>query len=233
MLLAILALIPSVVQAQLSGHNFKGDFGVMSGSQAPPGTYLAAMYLRYDGDELRDSDGNVGGLDPEQRGEIDVNSYVLGLVHVTNAKLFGGTYSFSIFPALTDNKLEAPFLGMEQSTSTGFTDLYFQPLNLGWHTERADYIAGIGVFAPTGRYEAGADDNLGLGMWSLELFGGATFYLDPAKSWHFAATAFYETHTDKDGTDVTVGDILTLEGGLAKSFMAITILRICSTPLCA
>ncbi len=29
-----------------------------------------------------------------------------------------------------------------------------------------------------GRYEDGADDNTGLGMWSFELFGGATVFFD-------------------------------------------------------
>jgi hypothetical protein len=55
-------------------------------------------------------------------------------------------------------------------------------------------------------------------MWSYELFGGTTVYFDEARTWHFAATAFYETHGKKDGTDIRVGDILTLEGGLGKSF---------------
>ena len=73
--------------------------------------------------------------------------------------------------------------------------------------------------APTGSYDVDAPDNLGLGMWSFELFGGATWYLDAAKSWHFAAAAFYETHTEKEGTDIRVGDILTFEGGLGKSFL--------------
>ena len=32
-----LAVVAGPVQAQLSGHNTKGDFGLQSGSQAPPG----------------------------------------------------------------------------------------------------------------------------------------------------------------------------------------------------
>jgi hypothetical protein len=56
-------------------------------------------------------------------------------------------------------------------------------------------------------------------MWSFELFAGATFYFDEKKTWHFATTAFYETHTDKKDTDIDVGDILTLEGGLGRSFL--------------
>jgi hypothetical protein len=124
-----------------------------------------------------------------------------------------------IFPALTDNALESPILGLASNADTGFTDLYIQPINLGWHTDRADFITGLGVYAPTGSYDPDASDNLGLGMWSFEFFAGTTIYFDKAKTWHFATTAYYETHTEKEDTDIKVGDILTLEGGLGKSFM--------------
>jgi hypothetical protein len=215
---AVFALASIPVQAQFLGHNFHGDYGLQSATQPPPGFWLAAFYLRYDGDSLRDRNGDEIKLDPEARGEIDTNSYVLGLWWVSKAKILGANYSLAVFPALTDNVLSAPLLGLEQKTATGSTDLYIQPINLGWHTPRADYTAGLGVYAPTGRFEPEASDNLGLGMWSFELFGGATAYFDKKKSWHFATTAFYETHTDKKDTDIRVGDILTLEGGLGKSF---------------
>lgn len=77
----------------------------------------------------------------------------------------------------------------------------------------------MGIYAPTGRYEFGVDDNVGLGMWGFELFGGTTAYLDADKRWSFAATAFYETHTEKEGTNIKVGDLLTIEGGLGYSFL--------------
>jgi hypothetical protein len=192
----------------------------MSGSQAPPGFYLAApIYVRYDADTLRNSAGDRVSLDPDQPGSLSVNAYVIGLVWVTEYKILGGNYSFQVFPAFTDNSLEVPILDLQQRVSTDLTDLYFQPINLGWHTPRADFMAGLGIFAPTGEYEFGGDNNLGLGMWSFELFGGTTVYLDKAKSWHFAATAFCETHTEKEDTNIQVGDLVTVEGGLGWSFL--------------
>jgi hypothetical protein len=214
----LLCVQPS--SAGFSGHNTKGDFGLQSGSQPPPGLWLVApMYYRYSGDSLKDRDGNTVSLDPEERGSLDVNAYVLGLVWVSEFKILGANYSFQIFPAFTDNTLEVPILDLDESVDTGFTDLYFQPVNLGWHTDRADFVAGLGIFAPTGKYEQGGSDNTGLGMWSFELFAGTTVYLDEAKSWHFATTAFFEAHTEKEDTDIRVGNLLTLEGGLGKSFM--------------
>ena len=86
---------------------------------------------------------------------------------------------------------------------------------------------GRGVFAPNGRYSAGASDNIGKGMWSYELSAGTTIHLDRERTWSLATTGFWETHSKKSGdlhvenvtlTDVKVGDLLTLEGGLGKTF---------------
>jgi hypothetical protein len=229
LLTAALGMTSGEARAQFLGHNGLGDFGLQSGTQPAPGTYLAALYLNYQSDTLRNSDGDSISRDPNDPSSIilnaddpdslSVNGYGAGIWHVTKFKIFGGNYGFMVAPALTDNKLEAPILGLVNETSVGLTDTYIQPINLGWQTKRADFIAGLGVFAPTGRYDPNASDNLGMGMWSFELSAGTTIYFDKAKTWHFATAAFYEIHTKKKDADIKVGDILTLEGGLGKSFM--------------
>jgi len=219
-LCVILAFASGGAYAGFAGHNTKGDFGLQSGTQPPPGLLIAPMYYRYSGDTLRDSKGDKVSIDPEERGSLDANSYVLGFIWTSNeTKILGGNYGFQAYPAFTDNTLEVPVLGLDESVDTGFADLYFQPINLGWHTRQADFIAGLGVTAPTGEYEPGGSDNTGLGMWSFEPFVGTTVYLDEQKRWSFAATAFYELHSEKKDTDIQVGDILTIEGGLGKTFM--------------
>jgi len=105
--------------------------------------------------------------------------------------------------------------------SYGYSDTYVQPLNLGWQTPRADFLAGYAFSAPTGKYEAGGDGNRGKGFWSHELTFGSTAYLDPARTWHIATTGYYELHTSRKGDDVQVGDILTLEGGAGKTLKQI------------
>jgi hypothetical protein len=102
------------------------------------------------------------------------------------------------------------------------------PAQLGWHFNRFDLLAGVGFFAPTGRYSAGASDNLGKGMWSYEVSAGGTFYVDRQRTFSLSTAAYWETHSKKQGvlriedltlTDVKVGDVLTLEGGVGKSFL--------------
>ena len=212
-LLAMGVLFSVQASAQLNGHNLRGDYGIASGSQPPPGSYLTPFYINYDVDTLRDRNGD----EVDRGGRLEVEGAALIYQWVSERKLWGGNYSLLVAPSWATNSLESPFLPTELETSWGFGDLYVQPLNLGWHTERADYVAGIGVFAPTGRYEDGANDNTGLGMWTFELFAGTTLFLDEAKTWHFATTAFWETHTEKEDSDQKVGDLLTLEGGLGKS----------------
>ncbi|AQA18637.1 hypothetical protein BST95_10695 [Halioglobus japonicus] len=218
MICGMVGLCSTAALAQLSGHNTRGDLGMLSGTQAPVGLYGVGMVYDYSAGTLRDKRGNsfpttAGG------GSVDISAVVAGLLWTTEKQLLGANYGFAVYPALTNNAVELPALQSDTETSTGLADTYVQPLILGWTRDRADFTAGLGFYAPTGRYDPDADDNRGLGMWSYEAFAGTTVYFDEARSWHFAATAFYETHGEKEGSDVTVGDIVTIEGGFGKSFM--------------
>jgi hypothetical protein len=65
-------------------------------------------------------------------------------------------------------------------------------------------------------------------MWSWEISGGSTWYLDDDRTFSVATSAFWELHSNKQGelragnvtlSDVKVGQLLTLEGGIGKSFL--------------
>ena len=103
--------------------------------------------------------------------------------------------------------------------SFGFTDIMFVPVWLGWHTPRADFTAAWSFFAPTGNWRLGGTDNNGLGMWSWDFQGGTTVRLDNSREWSTSVLATFETHTPKRETDIEVGNILILEGGLGRTFM--------------
>jgi hypothetical protein len=126
--------------------------------------------------------------------------------------------------------IEAPAFGFQEKLDTGAADMYLVPFQLGWHKARADIVTAFALFLPTGRYEAGASDNIGKGMWSYEFSGGTTLYFDEKRSLSAATSAFWEIHSKKRGTGdvvvgnvrlpgVTVGQLLTLEGGVGKSFL--------------
>ena len=76
----------SQARAQFLEHNTPGDYGLLSGSQAPPGFYLVApLYVRYDADTLRNGLGNR--LPTET--EVALNAYVFGVSWVSNTKILG------------------------------------------------------------------------------------------------------------------------------------------------
>ena len=208
-----LCSLPRPAVAQLNGFNIKGDQGVKSGSQAPPGIYYGAPFYWYGTDTVKDEDGRAFSTTGE------LNMFLGGpLVNVvTTKKVLGGNYGFmAVFP-FANVRAELPRL--DNNPAPGISDMYVQPFNLGWHTNRADVLAGYGFFAPTGRYAAGANDNTGLGMWGHEVFAGSTVFFDEKKAWHAATTGAIEFHSGKEDTDARVGTLFTLEGGLGRSFL--------------
>ena len=208
-----LCSLPRPAVAQLNGFNIKGDQGVKSGSQAPPGIYYGAPFYWYGTDTVKDEDGRAFSTTGE------LNMFLGGpLVNVVTTKtVLGGNYGFmAVFP-FANVRAELPRL--DNNPAPGISDMYVQPFNLGWHTNRADVLAGYGFFAPTGRYAAGANDNTGLGMWGHEVFAGSTVFFDEKKAWHAATTGAIEFHSGKEDSDARVGTLFTLEGGVGRSFL--------------
>ena len=218
----------SPARAQLNGENLLGDMGVKSGTQPEPGFYISNIYYRYFTDTIKDPDGNRVVFDPTGEGNQTIQAGVPLVYYVAKKKIFGAHFGAMAALPIAKGALEAPGLGLSEEVSTGLSDLYVMPAQLGWHFARADALVGVGLFAPTGRYSAGADDNLGKGMWSYELSGGGTVYLDSGRSISLSTTAYWETHSKKEGavhienvsvSNVKVGQLLTLEGGFGKSFL--------------
>jgi hypothetical protein len=225
-LLAILFAAPA--HAQLNGENLLGDIGVKSGTQPEPGLYVSSIYYRYRADSLKDASGRSVNADPTGDASQTINAGVPLVYYVTPKKVLGAHFAAMAVLPFANGGLEAPGLGLSESASLGLSDLYVMPAQLGWRFQQADVLAGVAFFAPTGRYSAGASDNLGKGMWSYEVSAGGTFYVDPQRTLSLSTTAYWETHGKKNGEvriehitvkDVKVGDLLTLEGGVGKSFL--------------
>ena len=131
----------------------------------------------------------------------------------SKTKLLGANYGAMVVFPFANASIEAPAFQLSDTVDTSFSDMLIRPLDLGWHTPRADVAAGLQLYMPTGRYERGGSDNIGKGMWAYEPFVGATFYFDEKRTTSFATTAYWELHGKKKDTDVKVGQLLTLQGG--------------------
>ena len=215
--LTLLQAVPA--EAQLNGSHSQGDFGVQSGSQPQPGFNAALFYYRFDTDTIKDADGNTVSLSPAAPGSLALTAVAPIAWYVSKAKVLGGNYGVMVVLPFANASLEAPAFQLDRGIDTGVADMLVRPLDLGWHYRRADVAAGFQLYVPTGRYEPGASDNLGKGMWSYEPFVGTTVYFDEKRSLSLAATAYWEFHGKKEDSDVRVGQILSLQGGLGKSYM--------------
>ena len=212
-------LVAAPAQAQLNGSHTLGDFGVQSGSQPQPGFYAALFYLRYEADTIKDADGTVVRPSPGAPGGIEVAAVAPTAWYVSKNRILGAHYGAMVVVPFANASIEAPAFGLSETVDTSVSDLLVRPIDLGWHSKHADVTAGFQLYIPTGRYERGGSDNIGKGMWTYEPFLGATVYFDEQRTISLATTAYWEFHGSKKDTDVKVGQILTLQGGVAKSFL--------------
>ncbi len=210
----LISLAPTSAVAQLGGENLRGDYGMKSGSQGPPGFYLGNVFYFYRTDTIKDLNGDDLSKSPA----IDIFGDIILTSYVTKKKILGANYAFTVALPILNAELALPSLDVGSQT-WGLGDLYVKPLELGWHFKHADAVAGYAFMAPTGRYTAGANDNTGLGMWSNEFSAGTTVYFDQARKWHAAGTGFFEIHTSEQDVDAKTGNIFTLEGGVGRAFL--------------
>ncbi len=210
-------LLPHLARADYKGHHTPGGWGLQSGSQMPPGSVtVAPFYSHYHADKLTNGDGNAVNVSGSRQ---DVATNALGGYGwwVSEHTVLGASWGMYAQAFALDNSLE--FAGFEFSQNFGFGDILVQPVNLGWHLPQADFMATYGVYLPTGKFEPDGDDNTGMGMWTHEFGAGTTLFFDPERKWHFAATGYFEFHSQKEDSDIQVGNILTLEGGLGRSWL--------------
>jgi hypothetical protein len=216
MMVSILLGITDSSWAQIMAHHLPGSWGLQSGSQHPEGLVVAPLYMNYGSDKIMDADGNeLPNLSGGKR-DIGVNALGLFAWWVSKYEILGAHYGVQASVPFADNQIE--FASFNFKSGLGLADIYLQPVNLGWHLKQADFLATYGVYMPTGSYTAGATDNNGLGMWTHEFGAGTTLFFDAQKQWHFATTAYFELNGKKQDTEIDVGNTLTLEGGLGRSF---------------
>jgi len=212
-LLLTVGLAPA--HAQLNTQHIKGLVGLKGGSLPPPHWYVIAplVYL-YNTDTIKLKDGTKFPVDLS----ITSTAVAGGVSWVSTTKILGGVYNFQLLmPAGINNRLQGTEL--DQSTGFGITDSAVVPIGLGWHFKRADAMANYAIFIPTGRYENGANDNTGFGMWGHEIAFGTTVYLTESKQYHAASVVSFDFQSKKEDSETKVGNTMNLEGGFGGDFM--------------
>jgi len=206
--------IAAPARAQMNTQHIRGSFGLKAGSQAPPGGYyIAPLLYFYSTDDIRNKDGDQVPINAD----VDAALFGAGVSVVTKKTIFGANYGFAVLIAGANNRLQATEI--DANPGAGISDSVVTPLSLGWHKKRADALVSYTIYVPTGRYEDGASNNTGLGMWGQEIGVGTTVYLTEDRKYHAATMASFNFQSKKEDSDTKVGNLMSLEGAVGGDFL--------------
>ena len=93
------------------------------------------------------------------------------------------------------------------------------PFILGWNRERIAIRAIYGFLAPTGRFVAGGNDNVGSGYWTNAVSSGQTFYLKENKRLVLSTFEMYEFHGVQEDTGTNPGETFDLDYSMMGSLL--------------
>jgi hypothetical protein len=193
--------------AQNRGVYPLGMSATNSGVTPKPGFTYVNQLIFYSRDQAKDDAGNTLPVTGANYVLMDMNT----LAWVSTKTFLGGAnYSAAATLPFAKNDLTSDVSG-NISGGAGFADSYYMPFILGWNRDRVAVRAIYGFLAPTGRFGAGASNNVGSGYWTHALSSGQTFYLKRNKRLVLSAFQMYEFHTTQEGTGVHPGDTFNLD----------------------
>ena len=211
----LMLLAPTATRGQVRGVYPVGMNATNSGVTPEAGLTYSNLFVFFSRDENRDSEGNVIATGQNSI-MMDLNSFVW--VSKGTIELLGGAvFSASASLPVANNSLTSDLVG-PLSGGGGFADSFYQPLILGWRKRRADIRAIYGFLAPTGKFEAGGNNNVGSGYWTSVLASGQTIYLTENKATALSAFEMYEFHSTQQGTMIHPGQTFNLDYSLTQAF---------------
>jgi hypothetical protein len=210
--LMALAAQLSAQDLPIGSHYPIGAEGLKGADLPPPGFYVRDYNYFYTAE-------SVDGL------PVNMNLFVyvqaVKTVYLTDHKLLGADWGVdAIIPFMYKN------VTMAHATAGQFNlgDIYACPMLLSWHVKQFDFSAALGVWAPSGNFNAGTPAaplralvSPGNGFWSPMLTAGVVWYPDEEKTWALSLLNRCEVNTEQDQTDITPGDMYSLEWGLSKT----------------
>ncbi len=202
-IVATLLVACPFVQAQ--AHYPAGVEGIKAATLPPPGWYFRDYNYFYWSDDF-----------PGGPPEFDLFAYVQAprVIWISPFQVLGGYYGADILVPFVHTDIE---IGPFQEDDFGLGDIFLEPITLSWHGPRYDFAVGYGVWMPTGDFDVDHPSSPGKGFWTHMLTAGGTWYFDEAKTWAVSALNRYEINHENSDTDITPGQVWTLEAGVSKT----------------
>jgi hypothetical protein len=219
----ILAEFVSPLLGQQKGQWVPGQFGLNAGVIPDPGITYANLAVNYSAGRLNNSTGsrilqNVTGT---YSFWADENIFY----YVPHHKVLGGyfmpyvavNYATGSVVAALPPLLPGNTSGINLSAGgSGLADTLVEPINIGWHfAKRVDFNVGYAFTAPTGRYTAGASDNVGSGYWGNDITSGTTLYITKNHGTTANLATAWEIHGQKTVASLVSGQLSKITPGQA------------------
>jgi len=201
-----------LVEAQVRGVYPTGMNAINAGVTPDSGFTYSNLFIFNARDESKGSTGEVVATGSNAV-MIDLNTFVWVS---ERAWLGGARYSATASLLVSNNSLASDTEG-QLSAGGGFADSFYQPFILGWTTDRVDIRTAYGILAPTGRFNAGASDNVGSGYWTHAPSAGVTLFVTKDRATTISAFHMYEFHTVQEGTDIHPGQTANIDYSVART----------------
>jgi len=201
-----------------SGHYAPGaSASFVDALPGRPGLAVANYFMYYDSS----ASGTLpigGQLAFDSRAQAYSDS--LMLMYDTNLKLLGGHY----VPAVAVTHVSMEFDGnvatptntvRMRDTADGLGDIVVYPFMLGWVKNDFKYDLRLGIYVPTGEYEAGRLANVGKNYWTFEPMVSVS-WLSSKIGTEVSAYAGFDFNTRNEETDYHSGDVFHLDVTVAQ-----------------
>ncbi len=202
------------VRAQVRGVYPVGMSATNSGVTPQPGITYSNLFVFFSRDEEKGPEGEILATGQNSI-MMDMNSFVW-VSKKEIAHLGGAVFSASATLPIANNSLTSDINGA-LSGGGGFADSYYQPFIVGLRKQRFAIRGIYGFLAPTGRFSAGANTNVGSGYWTSVVASGQTIYLNSSKATTLSAFQMYEFHGIQQGTMVHPGQTFNLDYSLTHT----------------
>jgi hypothetical protein len=214
-------LLPVAARAGEQGHYSPASWSPRDLISAPAGTKGIAPYISYYlAEQARTGSGEK--IDESDGIDVGANSWMFTPVffYAPTVAPLGADWAITVVPAYGESGANAQLTALAQditlfdNNNMGWADLYIIPANLTWHLSPTWALsAQYGFWAPVGEYNADRADNVGLGYWSQNFRGTASYFPRGNPSLLLSASVLYEINGEKDGFDLRPAPHVSIELG--------------------
>jgi hypothetical protein len=208
--ITVTILLPGATHAGEQGHYTPASWSPRDLLSAPAGTRGIAPYISYyAADSARTGSGEK--VDASKGIDVAANSWMFTPVffYAPPVTLLGADWAITVVPAYGEAGANARLTAFQQditlfdNNNTGWADLYVIPANLTWHLNPTWAVSAQYAFwAPVGEFDPDSADNVGLGYWSHNFRGTASYFPRDNPTLLLSASVLYEINGDKEGFDL-------------------------------